>query len=656
MAMLRVEPLVPYHTTVNGYTLATLERAYAPDKTGHEEYEVFSYDFCTHCRMGLDAGGTYTQVNITAYIKAGPYAWGQCNAHPHIKDIQVWYVDDDGNLVNPYASQIEYETSFPDYSNVQVDGETVQVLPYLNISFKVRSNLDGTPKMNGKRLITINSKCAYSAPALFTTAFDYEIVNSYGFYTKPYVARITGAGSFYNQTSIDNGTADSFTMNVTKTNDIGAEQYEYDENDYLVKFTCTQYLGLSSNGVTADIIPFQEVDCDATRVTLTITAAIQDWLLQWCNDATSKPIYYILQTTYGGYTHQVSMQRYFLVGNAEPSVSLSYMDYNPITTALTGDNQAWIKRASNLDYSYGAYAQKHATIVSRYVKCGSFYTTKSGAGEIIEPDGDYIEVGCTDSRGLTASKIITPTKVYEYFKPTAVIHCTNMTGDGEVELTFSGRFKNVYFANQNNTLVLQYRYKKDSDEAYGDWITVTSMNEDKTGSLGDYHCSVTLENMDYRATYHYQSRIIDLINVVESAEIVGASIPIFDWSEVDFNFNVPVTIKGAPVERISEQGTDDFWTYILWDSGLCECWGTYSGEVSLSNSEGALYYSDTIEIQYPTESPAFENVLVSGGGSGASWVRTTDDCSNSKVAFKVIGAVNENTSITANIHAWGRWR
>lgn len=660
MAMVKVEPLVPYKNTPGVNKILTLAAAYQNDKNGFAGYEVFFYDFCISSRVKFDAVGSYTQVNITAYIRAGAKSWADTLANPHIKDIEVIYMDNEENLITAVNSNDEYEVSSVQnltLDTATIDGTNVYVFPYHNMSFQVRHNTDGTPLIDVQRSISINAECSRSAAIVETTsATTWLYDETEGFKTSPYKARITGAGSFYNQLSIDNGTATHFITLVNKTTDIYPEENVYDENDNMITVYCTQRIGFSTDGVNADIIPFAEVDCETGRIGLTITAEIQDNLLKWCNDATSKPIYYILETTYRGYIYRDVAQRYFMVGNAEPSVELGYLDYNPVTSALTGDNQAWVKHASKLEYSYGTYAQKHATIVSRYVKCGSFYSTQYNSGEIIEPDGDYIEVGCTDSRGLTASKIITPTKVYDYFKPTAVIHCSNMTGDGEVQLSFSGRFKNVYFANQNNTLVLQYRYKKASDADYCDWITVSGMSEDKTGSLGDYSCSVVLQGLDYRETYYYQSRIIDKINTIESAAIVGTSIPIFDWSETDFNFNVPVTIQGAQVEKIHEEGTDDFWTYILWDSGLCECWGTYSGNVSLSNSEGALYHSNKIEIQYPTKSPAFGNVLVSGGGDGASWVRTTADCSDSKVAFKVIGAVNGDISVTVNIHAWGKWK
>ena len=660
MAMTKVTPLVPYHDNGSGYNLIRLKSVYAENKNGKPEYEYCSYDFCTYSFTTIDSIGSYTQVNMTAYIRAGAYVSGSGVYlwKPRIQNIKLTYNDSNLNIITPYESTVSYESNSSandlSYSSATVGNKTEQVFPYLNISFKVRHNIDGTPNIYKGLNLYMSAECAM--PLLAETKTEASLDNTYGFRTLPYQARITGAGSFYNQTSIDDGTATSFTLQVNKTTDIYADAYIPGEDGTIQHVTCTQRLCLSTNGVDADIIPYTEVDCETANVTLTVTAAIQDALLAWCNDAASKPIYYILETTYCGYTHYFAAKRYFLVANAEPTIAFDYSDANGTTIKLTRNPSTWIKNASIIHYSLTPHPKKHATIVSQYVKCGTYSSTESGEGTIDEPNGDYIEVGCTDSRGFTATKTIKPHKVYDYFKPTALIKCSNMTGDGSVKLSFSGKFKNVDFANTSNTLKLEYRYKKANDADYGDWITIDTINESSVDSSGNYSCSVVLENLDYRESYKYQSRITDLINSVPSIVIDGVSIPIFDWSETDFNFNVPVTIEGKAAERICEQGEEGIWTYILWDSGLCECWGTYSNDVTLSNSEGALYYSDDVVINYPANHPNFENVLLSGGGNGASWVCTTEGCSESRVAFKVIGASSGSAKVNVNIHAWGFWK
>jgi hypothetical protein len=654
MTMTAVTPLVAYAESGYSTTTASFATIYESGHANTEGYESYTYEFCTKSETLIDALGTYTQVKVTGYLVAGKKYLATPEAQPFISNIQILYVDDMGELIYGVDSTAEYGTDYgiSNWQSKTINGTQVLVFPYCNFTFRVPHYNNGIPQINGNKKFSINAKYALTGPTKVDKGIDFAMIYTDGFMTKPCMARITGCGSFYNQTSLDEGTATSFTLNVYKTTDIYSEIFTADGQT----ITAQQYIGFSTDGITADIIPFEEVSCEASRVTLTITTEIQDWLLQWCNKSKSQPIYYILKTVYYGYTRYDIAQRYFYVGNAEPTVSFSYIDYYNTTAALTGDRTAWIKNASKLSYTFGAYAQKHATITNQYIKCGTFHSTQRGSGELIEPDGDYIEIGCTDSRGFTASQIITPTALYDYFKPTATIHCSNMTGDGAVQLSFSGRFKNVTFASKANTLKLEFRYKKSSDADYGDWITVDGITAASVDSSGNYSCKVILEDLDYQATYYYQSRITDLINSVSSAEIAGVSIPLFDWSETDFNFNIPVTIQGAHAERIYLQGTEGIWTYIFWSSGVCECWGTYTGNVELSNSEGALYYSNDIIIDYPTDYSTFDNVLISGGGDGASWVRTTDGTTNGKVAFKLVGAASGSTSISVPIHAWGVWR
>lgn len=655
MAMTAVTPLVPYALSGGVTQNISVATIYSYDYNKVAGYEVYSYEFCFQPSTMIDEIGTCTLIKGTGYLVAGNMSWDTSAVPPHVKKIDIRYEDDLGEIIQGLNHTTEYSLSSTGsitWQNTKVNGKTVHVYPYCNFTIRVPHYNDGIPRINGNRNIDFSLDYAPDRGVTTTARMQFAMTYGHGFNTMPCMARITACGSFYNQKSLDEGTATSFQLGVYKTTDIYDEIYDADFNI----ITATQYLGLSTNGIDADVIPFTKVECEASYVPLTVTTEIQNWLLQWCNDAKSKPIYYVLKTEYYGYTRYAVVARSFLVGNAEPTLNFKYEDYYRVTTALTGDNQAWVKNASKLEYTFVTSAQKYAHIVSRYVKCGTYQSDGMGSCDIIEPDGDYIEVGCTDSRGFTTSKIITPTKVYDYFKPTAVIHCSNMTGDGDVKLSFSGRFKAVSFATGLNPLTLQFRYKKTTDADYGDWITIEEMTNQKVGSNGEYACNVVLSDLDYQATYYYQARIIDAINTIVSAEIAGVSVPVFDWSETDFNFNVPVTIKGEAAERIHTKGTDGIWTYILWDSGLCECWGTYSGSANLSNSEGALYYSNDITINYPTGYPYFDNVLVSGGGAGASWVRTTDGSSNSKVTFKIVGAASGNVAVTTHIHAWGLWK
>lgn len=628
----------------------TIDKVYEKGYKGNDDYVAYRYEVWLGFTTKIVENGTITVVKATCYIAKpnAQYDWASPIYKPGLKSFGVKYKDTNNITVDAFTSNTEI--SLPAWGSEYTwtklrDGSAV--CPFANYSFYIEHDKYGVSPVNASRALDFN---LYVAGVLATgtrfvgvgAAFPKE------FYTLPYMEYITGATSFYNQTSLDNGTATSVPLYVSTTTLL---------TDNLTVGTPTIQLGLSSNGTDMDICSYVTLASGTYRATLTLTTAIQDALYRMSTTSTQMEIYYVLKTTYAGFVHYSVAKRYFYISDAEPVMYFDYSDINSVTRALTGNRKAWIKNASLISCTLDIVPKKYATIKSRYVKCGSFQSTSVSNHRINEPNGDYIEIGCIDSRGLSSSQIITPTAVYEYFKPTAIIKCSNMTGDGRVQLNFSGTFKNVTFASAENTLKLEYRYKKSSDADYCDWITIEEITAASVTSLGTYAHSLILEDLDYQETYYYQSRVTDLVNEVLSIEISGVSMPLFDWSEVDFNFNIPVTIQGSYAERIELKGEDGFWTYILWSSGVCECWGTYTGSVALSNSEGALYYSDDIVVNYPTDYSTFDNVLITGGGdTGASWVRTTEGTASDKVAFRVVGAASGNVSVTVPIHAWGFWR
>lgn len=52
-------------------------------------------------------------------------------------------------------------------------------------------------------------------------------------------------------------------------------------------------------------------------------------------------------------------------------------------------------------------------------------------------------------------------------------------------------------------------------------------------------------------------------------------------------------LNAIKVDYIVEQGTSGIWTYRKWNSGIAECWGTYSNTISGSTVSNGNY------INYP---------------------------------------------------------
>jgi hypothetical protein len=76
-------------------------------------------------------------------------------------------------------------------------------------------------------------------------------------------------------------------------------------------------------------------------------------------------------------------------------------------------------------------------------------------------------------------------------------------------------------------------------------------------------------------------------------------------------------------DYVVAQGTSGIWTYRKWNSGVAECWGSYSGNIAITKTWGSIYYSDSLtpRINYPFTfiSRPIENVTFRGS-SIAGWM------------------------------------
>ena len=108
---------------------------------------------------------------------------------------------------------------------------------------------------------------------------------------------------------------------------------------------------------------------------------------------------------------------------------------------------------------------------------------------------------------------------------------------------------------------LQVQYKPKNKEAYDETDTlaemVVTLNEDNT-----YTAEATLTGLNYTQLYDIRVRAQDAIykhegplaEAVDHNITLNKGIPVFDWGENDFNFNVPVTIQKKPlIDIITEQ-------------------------------------------------------------------------------------------------------
>ena len=232
------------------------------------------------------------------------------------------------------------------------------------------------------------------------------------------------------------------------------------------------------------------------------------------------------------------------ISNANPIFNnFEYEDINPITLALTGDNQTIIKGYSTLraiiSTSNKAVAQKGASIVSYQLVVGEKQKTVAYSDstdvniDLTEIENNIFTVYAIDSRGNSTTKQISPTEYIAYSKVVLSNGQAERTGGigDETTLKFNGTFYNVDFGSSSNSLTITYKYKKTSlPDLEENWVDGTTTI---TPSITDNNFS--FENiiagdkgaLGFDSQYSYNIKIIatDKLSSDEYNLILGTGKP-----------------------------------------------------------------------------------------------------------------------------------
>lgn len=251
-------------------------------------------------------------------------------------------------------------------------------------------------------------------------------------------------------------------------------------------------------------------------------------------------------TTYNGGTEIGTYTCDFTVTTDEtkckPTVSGTVWDEHTTTVALTGDSRALIRYCS----------QAHCEMTATLNKSAGSFLAKT-INNVVTDDDELIipnvetnvfDFYAKDSREYAnTDKVVVPTFI-PYIKLTndATIYRDDPTS-GNATLKIEGNYFNGNFGAADNSLIVQYRLK--GDEKY---TTVTPTIKDNK-----YSATVSLTGLDYTKAFDFEVVVADKLMLVPKPLTIQKGIPVFDWGENDFNFNVPVTINGVNImEKLAE--------------------------------------------------------------------------------------------------------
>lgn len=298
-------------------------------------------------------------------------------------------------------------------------------------------------------------------------------------------------------------------------------------------------------------------------------------------------------TTYNGNTSLGSNTCTFTATAAKssnkPIVTGAVEANDSFTETLTGSKTTLIKNKSTALCTLTATPQNSATISG--VKIGGVSVTgTTDSSGIVTATKTYSNVSTTsfsfyaiDSRDYDTTIPVNPTVVnYITLTCTPSIYRDTPTGS-TISMDVSGNFYKGSFGVYSNTLTLKYRYKQvggsypstaqtledgTSSDANG-WITVDanlitkgtqSYRSTNTLSLQSYPTTddsgnTAYEGFDYHIDYEFQVKVFDgaagyALTTVTKTVNVPRGIPVYDWGENDFNFNVPVMLNNVNILNI----------------------------------------------------------------------------------------------------------
>ena len=272
-----------------------------------------------------------------------------------------------------------------------------------------------------------------------------------------------------------------------------------------------------------------EVKISATSIPFTIPTSFYAEI----PDATSDTCT-LTCTTYSGSTKigDVQIATFKVTASKSacaPTVSGTVVDSNDVTIALTGNKNKLVRYMSNALCTITAKAKKSASIEAK--KIGG--TTVTGNTRTINSiETSSVAFVAADSRGYSTTKLVT-LDLIEYIKLTvnAQLQRTDPTS-GNAVLTIWGDYFNDSFGVVANSLTVQFRLKR-AGGSYGNYQDVAVVLDGNS-----YSAEIALSGLDYESAYTVSVEATDALMHWTKTATVSQGIPVFDWGENDFRFNL----------------------------------------------------------------------------------------------------------------------
>lgn len=333
----------------------------------------------------------------------------------------------------------------------------------------------------------------------------------------------------------------------TISNDVWQTTYDYPKptsvNNFTIGEGATVYLDNPlGRSVTLDLISTNDSSTIGTytgtnngyiNAEFKTTSAINS---QYASIPNSNSGTYYARVTYGSIVKTSGYGTYTTnLADCSPQFSdFTYLDSNTDATAITGNNQVFIKGVSTIEVVISSAnkmtTRKSATPQNYTISCD----TLNAIANYSDNDVD-VELGTINSSGINrlnvkaydsrnnSALVYKDITVYDYAKPTVNMTLARLNNfEASTTLTVGGTFDKLTIDNVDKNILtdIEYRYR----ETGGTWGSWTSINFTISGN--EYTCSNTVLSLDSSKSFEVEVRATDrLSNTVGTGTVdVGQAI------------------------------------------------------------------------------------------------------------------------------------
>lgn len=420
------------------------------------------------------------------------------------------------------------------------------------------------------------------------------------------------------------------------------------------------------------IIDYRDIPRTSNNYTFSLTDEVEmDKLYTKYNTVNEATIYLSVRykSTSDASPTYLAFPMNFVIVTVNPTMTVSLSDPKGLA-----DSGVFIEGLSDLRVVVDPIAYKGATIT--YIAIGNGSQAYMGQKDVTFETVTYdqVEVLCKDSRGNSVSQWFVLDKWVPYIAPNCSITAEAPNTDGYLPITVSGIYFDSYKTYFTNGFNIYYKYiSSNSENSLESWTLLSPQPTITVDSSYRYTTTFEILVPNHSDTYTVQIQFSDSYNTYTSNSATVKAIPVFDWGQEDFNFNVPVTIQGdltvtgsingaaATADYVVEIGSSGIWTYRKWNSGIAECWGSLGSQtISISTAWGAIYIKDDALLRqnYPftfTETPVVTMNLYNT--SGNCWAYTgTQGSTSMSPGFGLARGTSGTVTVNAKYLVVGRWK